>query len=201
MSEYNRIYQVVHGVIKEDGNPERGCTLFAIIGSLILNKHFGIGSRPVAGAFVMCVEPGKNMFYGRDGGGKIEFDENDFHMWVQTETHIIDFMAPLYQEAFANVQSEIVIPRKMFQKKRARECHRIDDLVQPGDFITFPDPELSENLTDRILSRPINTDIIQIAECWYGGRRTKQKPTMMMGSNDGIVRNLSLPDTTARGAW
>ena len=117
LDEYNRIHQVVHGVVKDEGDAGRACTFFAMIGSLILNKHYGIAARPVAGAFLLCVEPGKNVVYGRDDGGKIGFDQDAFHMWVQTETHIIDFMAPIFRESFAAAQPDIVIPRKMFQKR------------------------------------------------------------------------------------
>lgn len=34
-----------------------------------------------------------------------------------------------------------------------------------------------------------------------GKRRSKQRPTMTIGSNDGIIRELNLPETVARGAW
>lgn len=106
MSEFNRIHQVIHGTIKDEGNPGKGCTLFACIGALILSKHYKIPARAVAGGFAMCVEPEKNMFFGRDGGGVVEFDEDGFHMWVQTENYIIDFMSPLYHEAFQDVQRD-----------------------------------------------------------------------------------------------
>lgn len=201
MSEFNRIHQVVHGTIKDEGNPGKACTLFACIGALILNKHYKIPARAVAGGFAMCVEPENSMFFGRDGGGVIEFDEEGFHMWVQTETHIIDFMSPLYQEAFQDVQQDIVIPRKMFQKCVTDEAASLDDLNKAGDFYVMPDPDLSERLIDSILTRPINTDIIHIANKWFGSRRGRQKPSMTIGSNDGMVRKLKLPNTLARGAW
>jgi hypothetical protein len=122
MSDFNRIHQVIHGTIKDEGNPAKGCTLFACIGALILNKHYKIPARAVAGGFAICVEPEKNMFFGRDGGGTVEFDEDGFHMWVQTETHIIDFMSPLYEEAFQDVKQNVGVPRRMFQKRLADEA-------------------------------------------------------------------------------
>jgi hypothetical protein len=205
MSEFNRIHQVIHGTIKDEGNPGKGCTLFACIGALILSKHYKIPARAVAGGFAMCVEPEKNMFFGRDGdsdgGGVVEFDEDGFHMWVQTENYIIDFMSPLYHEAFQDVQRDVVIPRRMFQKRIKDEAENLDVLNRAGDFYTMPDPDLSERLIDSILERPLNTDIIHIAETWFGTRRGKQKPSLTIGSNDGIVRELTLPNTLARGAW
>jgi hypothetical protein len=201
LSDFNRIHQVIHGTIKDEGNPGKACTLFACIGALILNKHYKIPARAVAGGFALCIEPEKVMFFGRDGGGTVEFDEDGFHMWVQTETHVIDFMAPLYQEAFQDVQQDMAIPRRMFQKRLSDEAPNLNQLNAAGNYYTMPDPELSDRLIDRVLSRPINTDIIQIADAWFGTRRGKQKPSLTIGSNDGLVRDLGLPATTARGSW
>jgi hypothetical protein len=201
MSEFNRIHQVIHGTIKDEGNPRKACTLFACIGALILNKHYGIKASAVAGGFAMCVAPERNMLFGRDGGGRVEIDEDGFHMWVQTETHVIDFMSPLYDEAFRDVQQEMTIPRRMLQKRLDREAASLDELKKPGDFYAMADPDLSERLIDSLLNRSLNTDIIQIADQWFGSRRGRQRPLMTIGGNDGIVRELRLPNTLARGAW
>ena len=155
MPAFNRIHQIIHGTIKEEGNPAKACTLFACIGALILNKHYKIPARAVAGGFALCVEPERNMLFGRDGGGTVEFDEDGFHMWVQTEAHVIDFMSPLYRESFEDTQQDVYIPRRMFQKRFSDEASSLDDLSTNGDFYTMPDPDLSERLLERILERPI----------------------------------------------
>jgi len=49
MSEFNRIHQVIHGTIEAEGNSGKACTLFPLIGALILNKHYGIKAGAVAG--------------------------------------------------------------------------------------------------------------------------------------------------------
>jgi hypothetical protein len=202
LADYNRIHQILHGVIKDEGNVERGCTFFSIVGSYLLNKHFGIKARAVAGGFALCVAEGpKCIFYGKDEGGKFSWGDDGFHMWVQTEEHIIDFMAPIYAESFAIAQPDILIPRKMLQKHISDDNQSLDDVDDVGKYMCFPDPALSENLIDNFLSRPINTDLLSIAETWFGSRRGKQKPTISMCSNDGIVRHLTLPTTVARSAW
>lgn len=201
MAEFNRIHQVIHGAIRAEGNPGQACTFFACIGALILNKHYGMKARAVAGGFAMCVEPEKNIFFGRDAGGRIELDTDAFHMWIQTPTHIIDFMSPLFHEAFSEVQSEVSIPRKMFQKRHEDEAASLDDLNRPGDFYVLPDTELTERLIDSILERTLNRDFFHIVDCWFGKRRCKQRPTMAIASNDGVIRELRLPATVARGAW
>ena len=147
MADYNRVHQIVHGVIKDEGTVERGCTFFAIVGSYLLNKHFGIAATAIGGGFALCVEEGpKCIFYGKDDDGKFTWGDDGFHMWVQTEEHIVDFMAPIYREAFAVAQPDIEIPRKMFQKRQIDESASLDELSIAGDFIAFPDPDLSEQL-------------------------------------------------------
>lgn len=89
----------------------------------------------------------------------------------------------------------------MLQKRLSDEAPDLNQLNKAGDYFTMPDPELSERLIDHVLARPINTDIIHIAETWFGTRRGKQKPSLTIGSNDGLFRDLRLPTTTARGAW
>ena len=99
----------------------------------------------------MCVEPEKNLIFGRDAGGRVEMDSDAFHMWIQTPTHIIDFMSPLYQEAFAEAQSETTIPRKMFQKRHEAEAASLGDLNGPGDFYVMPNTNLTEQLKTHLL--------------------------------------------------
>ncbi len=96
MTEYNRVHQIIHGVVRAEGTAEKACTFFSIVGSYLLNKHFGVAARTVAGGFALCVGDGsKCLFYGKDDNGRFSWGDDGFHMWVQTETHIIDFMAPI----------------------------------------------------------------------------------------------------------
>jgi len=202
MAEYNRIHQIAHGVIKEEGSVERACIFFAIVGSFLLNKHYGIDARAVAGGFALCVAGGpKCIFYGKNEGGKFSWGGDGFHMWVQTGDHIIDFMAPIYQECFAIVDPDIIIPRKMFQKQKKYDSQTLDGLVSAGDYMSFPDPDLTDELINHFLSKPTNTDLLNVADAWSGSRRGKQRPTIRMGSNDGIIRDLALPTTITRGSW
>ncbi len=202
LSEYNRVHQVIHGVVRAEGTAEKACTFFSIVGTYLLKKHFGMKARAVAGGFALCVEEGSRcLFYGKDAGGRFSWGDDAFHMWIQTETHIIDFMAPIYAESFAEAKPDITIPRKMFQKPISEDKQSLDELVTAGDFMVFPDPELSDQLIDHFLGRAVNTDLLGIADTWFGSRRGKQQPTLPIGSNDGIVHQLTLPATIARSPW
>jgi len=202
LSEYNRIYQVAHGVARDVGRAEKGCIFFNCFGAMILNKHYKIPARAVAGGFALCANDNPEVaFFGQINGRKVATSSDGFHVWVQTKTHIIDFMAPIYPEAFADATPKLSIPRKMFQREIATEAKFLDDLASEGDFFTLPDPGLTERLIDKFLGRAQNTDLLNVGDVWFGNRRKDQKKTFAMQDDLGKVLELSLPRTVAVGAW
>lgn len=201
LPDFNRIHQVAHGVIKDIGTAERACTFFSIFGAYILSQKYGIDARPVAGGFSLCVAEERCLIYGREEGGEYVVDSDGFHMWVQTPTHIVDFTAPIYPEAFAQAAPDITLPRKMLQKRISDECSNLNAVNEIGDFVTYPDPALTNELIERFMNRPVNSDLIQVADHWFGNRRAKQASTNRMMNDLGEVISLTLPPIAANGAW
>lgn len=204
LSEYNRVYQVAHGVVRDIGTAERACIFFAAFGALVLNKHYKISATVVAGAFALCVDGGETpnvAFFGCRDSNRATSDASGFHMWIQTETHLIDFMAPIFPEAFAEHGSGFLTPRKMLQRPLSDEAAELDGLAKPGDFFGMPNPELTDQLVDRFVNRVGNRDLLNVAETWFGKRTGKQKPSIMMGNSQGGPLKLSLPQTIATGFW
>jgi Protein of unknown function (DUF2026) len=199
LSDYNRIHQVAHGVAKAFGGAEKGCVFFAICGAYILEKHYRIAARPVAGGFALQISDAEIAFFGEDRGDHIVTSADGFHMWVQTETHVIDFMAPIFTETFA--ERQITVPRRMFQRPINSEASSLASLDKTGDFFTFGDAELTHTLLLNFLSRPGRGDLVEVVDTWFGSRRKPQKKTIQMGDDGGEIYNLSLASTAATGAW
>lgn len=202
LSEYNRIYQVARGVLEGVAKAEKSCIFFASFGAYIMSKHYKIPARAVAGGFALCIsdEP-KVAFFGKEDGGAISWASDGFHMWVQTQTHIIDFMSPIFPETFAEAMPGTVFPRKMLQRPIATEAANLDALQVTGDFITLPDPELTESLIDNFLDKAVSADLLLIAEKWFGSPRAKQPQTFAMMNDLGEVQRLALPTSVATGSW
>lgn len=202
LAEFNRIYQCVHGTIANETRAEKSCVFFAIAGSFLLNKYLKIGARPVAGGFVLRPTAEDSVIgYAKNVDGAWGWGDDAFHMWVETETHILDFMSPIYREAFAEGNPDVVIPRKMFQMKKTQEAQSPNELPNQGDFFTFPDPDMSEELTEHFLNSPTNTDLLEIVDHWFCSNRRKQSDSFRMMSNDGVVHALTLPQSVAIGSW
>lgn len=189
-------------MLRDVARSEKACIFFACLGALVLNKHYGIPAKVVGGGFALCVDATPQVaFFGQQDGGRLSTSHRAFHMWVQTETHIIDFMAPIYAEAFADARQSLAVPRKMFQRAIETEATTPDDVVRPGDFFTLPDPGLTESLVNANLARAANTDLLRVADVWYGTRRRRQRSTLQMGDDDGDTYDLVLPRSVATGSW
>lgn len=202
LSEYNRIYQVAHGTIGDVGDAQRACMFFNAFGAYVLSKHYKIPARVVAGAFGLCVSDRPDVaFFGHHTDNRLSSSSDGFHMWVQTETHIVDFMAPIFPEVFGGLLPDRQLPRKMLQRLIATEAAGASSLVATGDFVTFPDPDLTDQLVDNFFKRPANGDLMMVAEAWFGSRRAKQKRSFSMQNDLGEVYELALPATVATGAW
>lgn len=196
--EYERIYQVIHAVLEDRANTPHACIFFAIAGSFILNKHHGIAAGPVAGAFLLCVNSTPSILsIGKSEADTISSDQNNFHMWVQTQRHIIDFMSPIFLES---VQERIDVPRQMFQRRQDSESPSIDEISMPGDFYTLPDPDLSKYFVDAYMDRPDHVDLLLAIDAWY-----KPHPTplasMALLDNHGNVEPLRIVAPKISGAW
>lgn len=169
---------------------------------MVLNKHYKITARAVAGGFAICINAKPEVaLFGQAENGRVSSSPGGFHMWVQTEAHVIDFMAPIYPEAFADAGPATTIPRQMLQRPLTTEAGSLDELNTPGAFYTLPDPDMTAAMIDEFLGRPQNTDLLAIADSWYGGRRRKQKRAFTMQDNFGERIELRLPATTVTKAW
>jgi uncharacterized protein DUF2026 len=204
LNEYNRIYQVAHGVLQgvPEATAEKACLFFAAFGGYVLNQKYKIATRIVGGAFNFSLgEANEVASFGKLENNQLVSGSDAFHMWLKTETHIIDFMAPIYREAFAHKPTPILLPRKMMQRRVEEEAVSHEALTHAGGFRCFPDPDLTDQLLDNFLGRPMNADLLEVATAWYGNRRAKQAPTFQMVDDKGGITQLSLATTVANGAW
>lgn len=196
--EYERIYQVIYSVLEGRANTPHACMFFAIAGALILNKHHGIAASPVAGAFLLCVDGTPSVIcIGKNDGKFITCDENNFHMWVQTEHHIIDFIAPIFLES---VQARIDVPRRIFQRSQDSESRSIGDLSVPGDFYTLPDPDLSKHFVSTFMKRANHVDLLLDIDTWYRPYPTPL-PQMPLRDKFGTFEPLKVVAPEVQGTW
>lgn len=201
LPEYNRIYQVIFSVLEGRANTPFACMFFAAAGALILSKHYKIPARAVAGASLVCTDPTPSVIsIAKNGDGMVTSDRDGFHMWVQTETHAIDFMAPIFNESVAGKGYTISVPRKMFQRPLSAEAESIDKLYSPGDYFTMPNVELTDKLIDSLFARAGNVDLLNAADRWFK-KYPKKLDSLSLLNDLGEVHKLTLSAPSISGAW
>lgn len=201
LPEYGRIYEVIYSVLDGRANTPFACMFFAAAGVLILNKHYKIPARAVAGAFLLCTDTAPWVIsIAKNEDGMVTSDRDGFHMWVQTDTHVIDFMAPIFNEAIKGRGYPSNVPRKMFQRPLSAEVESIDQLRTPGDYFTMPNIELTDELVDSLLARPTNVDLLNAVDRWFKKYPSKLDDLSLL--NDlGEVHKLTLSAPRVSGAW
>jgi hypothetical protein len=201
LPEYGRIYEVIYSVLEGRANTPFACIFFASAGALILNKHYKIPARALAGAFLLCTDPAPSAIsIAKNEDGKVTSDRDGFHMWVQTETHVIDFMAPIFNESIAGKGYPNSVPRKMFQRPLSAEAESIDELSAPGDYFTMPNIELTGELVDSLLDRPTNVDLLNAVDRWFK-KYPKKLEDLSLLNDLGEVHKLALSAPRISGAW
>ncbi|MEI2261579.1 DUF2026 domain-containing protein [Stenotrophomonas indicatrix] len=201
LPEYRRIYEVIHSVLEGRANTPFACMFFAAAGALILNKHYRISARAVAGAFLLCTDPAPSVIsIAKNDDGMVTSDREAFHMWVQTETHVIDFMAPIFNEAVKGKGYPVTVSRKMFQRPLSTEAESIEQLRVPGDYFTIPDVELTSELIDSLFDRPASVDLLNAVDRWFK-KYPKKLDELSLINDFGKIYKLALRAPAISGAW
>lgn len=201
LPEYRRIYEVIYSVLDSRANTPYACTFFGIVGAFILQEHYKIPARPVAGGFLLCVDSTPSVIsIAKNDNGLVTSDIDGFHVWVQTQTHVIDFMAPIFEESLNGKGFQQTVPRKMFQRPLSGEAESIDELSAPGDYFTLPNIELTNERVQSFMDRPANMDLLSAANRWF--RKYPKKLDDLSLMNDlGDVEKLTLRAPPISGAW
>jgi hypothetical protein len=202
-ADYERIHLMVKAVLdSENAKTAFACSFFALAGAGILFTHYGIRARPIFGAALLLLnEESKDILtYGRMDGAAIASDENHFHAWIDTGSHVIDFMAPLYEDAMSSKGYEIKIPQRMFQRPKENLVQSIFDLKSMGDCHLQPNLALTQNMIKNYLHEPIYRNIIEVSTKLYR-KPPMHLPDLIMTNRDGMPRRIVLDPSTITGSW
>lgn len=201
--EYERMFRVIHSVSEElDDRAGVNCMLYNTIGAFLIESTLKIKAKPVMGAAFVLVNNASDTilsFSKVSEGGEVTSDEDNFHCWVETQDHIIDFTAPVYQKYFDKMGSPIAVPNKMFQKRKSDMLSSYKTFSEDGDYFV----QGNRNITKTLLSRqsPALGDLADICLHWYKSPPRKMNESMTITNDLGEVSNISLTPVRVSGAW
>lgn len=205
--DYQRTFRVLMSVVagmREEGigrDPGRSCVFFSYAGALILNKHYGIQSVPVAGGALIRIdseEPGMVISFGQREGKNVASSRTAFHTWIVcANMWLIDFLAPIFQEA---IKASHQVPRRMFQKRLSDAAPSPDHLAKAGDFFLMPNLDLSRDIY-KSFRTPAFNDLANVCLSWHRPFGEPIEPTLAIASDDGREFTLELSKMLLDGCW
>ncbi len=203
LPDYERIFRILHAVIlNESIDMSKSCLYFSFLGSAILNKHFRINAKPIAGFSVYKLDSSNDVFaLGAKCDRGITSSKDGFHCWVQAEDWLVDFAAPLFSEMWRTSGIAKQFERKMFQKRLNDMARYSSDLLNAGDFFNCPDLELTHYFTTQFLSSPLYSDLAYICIKWFRRFPKKIRKSIGIGSPMGGVKSVNISELKVVGAW
>ena len=203
MAVYVRIHAIIRAVMDGvEAIAPKACVFFSMAGAYLLSKHHRLNAKPMAGAAFYCVggDPPNALSYARFEGEEIVSDDDAFHCWVECDGWAIDFMAPLFGDALRQLQPDIRVSKRMFQRPLSTMTDTVD-LRKGGDFLLLPNPVLTAAVLARALRKPATGDLAEICAHWYRPTPKRIDERLAMGSDDGSVSTLQMKLPQLSGAW
>ena len=205
LSEYDRIFRVVHSVSEGlDDRVGASCLFYNTIGALLIENSLKVKAWPVMGAAFFRVNDATDTVLSFSA-----FDENDicisnpdaFHCWVETQDHVIDFTAPVYQKYFDKMGMGVKLPNKMFQKKKTTMSPSWRELYKEGDYFIQEDRPLTTSLRLKALETPAISDLANVCLYWFKRPPKKISESMSIMNDLGEVVEVNLATLPIIGSW
>lgn len=200
--DYQRIFRTIYSVLRnENGHILRSCEYFNIIGAAILQKHYGIRARPVAGiaAYRVSAAPNGVILYAHVDVNQLVLTDNGYHCWIQTDEWLIDFIAPLFPEI--GKESGINCESRMMQRKLQAMKSSVDDLLAPGDFCAFGDADFTQTTLEKFWRKRVNHDLAEMCSAWYAIPPIPMAPVISVFDEKGRASEVALQRFEIQGVW
>lgn len=170
-NDFNLLSTAIQGLLLKTGfakNHEEESAVFAMLGTVIMKGKLGIPCRPVVGEWYIHHPNGETVLgIGKAIGKPAEPKSAGIHVWIQTETHIIDLMSPMYPEIFSAANSISPVPRKMLQVPRTDDAKSWAEFQQGAPLKADPNIELTKTLVDKVANDQDFEDLAGALIHWW----------------------------------
>lgn len=204
IEDYSRIYNITTEVLGNvDADINHACLFYALVGKGILENHFGIHADVEAGAAIYLVDPDQKSIiaFADIVADKVNSTEDRFHAWLRSENTILDFMAPGFGAILEEMGEAATFAPKMFQKDLPLMKKSIRSLNERGDFLLYPNHDLTVRLMEYMNSTIAFQDIIDICNYWFAKYPGKiQKNISIRDTAKGII-TMEYNDIMYSEAW
>jgi hypothetical protein len=204
-ADYQRIFRVLKSVLDEAGlNQDHACSFFSVVGAALVERVYKKRCQPVAGSALYKIDDDSGTVLSFEGSSENLQEliaSKEFHCWILCDSHIIDFMAPLFPESLQTVRPGAKCSRKMFQKPLSAMAESPLLLRQPGDFYLLPDVGLTRHILEEFASSTGNRDLVDVCAHWYKRPPKNISRQLSMQGNDGVITERRLSTLSLSGSW
>lgn len=197
-SDYHRIYRVINSLlVNENADSSTASMYFSTFGAFILEHHYKVKAKPKGGLAAYNLGGVKLLFADHREDGHVTGAGENFHCWVEAEGWAIDFMAP----AFTQAAAELSVPARMFQKPLSSMATSINDLTQSGDFFYKSEPEAMAARFADWRKHGMIGDLASIAAGWFRKSPRQMQSEISVSDSNGKSRTIPLLGHALNGAW
>lgn len=173
---------------------------------MLIRQFYQLKAIPVAGAAAYFVgsrsvgDEGIASTFGKIENGQLVSSPEQFHCWIECDGLFIDFMAPIFQENLqARGMTDVIIPRRIFQKPLTAMLPTIPDEFHEGGFHLVRSLERLEAMRESVTSQR-GEDLLNLCLHWYRRPPAQMDVQFAVGSSEGeTVFTLKGPDVD--GFW
>lgn len=198
-SDYHRIYRTISSLlVGSNADPVTASMYFATFGAFILKQHYKMDAVAPKGGLAAYNLGGNIMLFAdhRDDG-YVSGAGDSFHCWVEADGWAIDFMAPAFSDKF----SELAVPSRMFQRPLASMATSVNAISQSGDFFLRHEPQaMAERFAEWQKHGAIG-DLASIAAKWFRKSPRHMSDSIVIESEKGEAKTVTLTGNTLSGAW
>lgn len=200
LKDYERVYRSIHSIIQaEGGATAHACLYFSFMGAEILRKHYKIDAMVNGGAAVIHTGNSKKQTaFGRIKDGYFLSDRDAFHIWIEADGWMIDFMAPNFPSL---PEADNSMPSYMLQKQLKNVVVNFDGLIEQGDVYLQPNHDLLKELGNYFLSHAMNKDLMNVVCKWYRRPPKKMQKTFELLDQNGVKNKVNYLGKSVVGAW
>lgn len=199
--DYQSIFRVLYGTHEHFNAGERpSCQFYNVVGAYILRDIYGIKAYPRMGAAFIKVDEatGHALAFAHPDFRYSNSDSKHFHCWVETETHYIDFTAPVYGDYPSAIK---INQRFMFQKPKLQMSYSHLELEKAGDFFFDVNLELTKAQLQVGANSTSVQDFAGIAMKWAKDSKKALLKKFTIQSDTGERITLKASEISVSGAW
>jgi len=204
-NEFNLLSTAIQGLLLKTGfakDHEENSTLFSMFGTVIVMGQLGIPCSPVAGDWYIHHPDGQRVLgIGKSVGKRTNPNWAGFHTWIQTETHIIDLMSPMYPEIFPAANSPFPLQRRMLQLPRKDDAKNWEEFQQGAPLMTVPNEELTDALLAKVADDQRCEDLAGALVHWWPKLKEDTKATLALYPDGGEGLAIARTGHSAEGVW